>query len=290
MKDVMIEVGLAKSVLQVLGATMTGEVLVRRRPRGWLLRTMAGQPLAAVVLGACSSSQHRAGTRWLRAMRGSLSLRSTCAPSSDAKRTTPLTPRLSSLRRSAPRCASLNRGPGTSRPGRPCSGRRPEARPRRRRLRGWRREATWRHGDVPLRATSRPGGISRAAVLGGRRGPARPGVEGGAGQHRQAADHRRHGPRELGGSTPAWAGLLARSNAGPQAANAGGGRARQQVGAADLGYADTRGKLAGSGAGRGGLRCGRRRTDSAGEEGREVDEPDGRMIEPIRIGRASDGS
>lgn len=45
MKDVMIGVDLAKSVFQVHGATMTGEVLFRRRlPRGQFLRFMGGHP------------------------------------------------------------------------------------------------------------------------------------------------------------------------------------------------------------------------------------------------------
>ena len=59
MKDVMIGVDLAKSVFQVHGATLTGEVLFRRRlPRGQFLRFMGGQPPAVVVLEACGSAHH----------------------------------------------------------------------------------------------------------------------------------------------------------------------------------------------------------------------------------------
>ena len=59
MKDVTIGVDLAKSVFQVHGATMTGEVLFRRRlPRGQFLRFMAGHPSAVVVLEACGGAHH----------------------------------------------------------------------------------------------------------------------------------------------------------------------------------------------------------------------------------------
>ena len=59
MKDVTIGVDLAKSVFQVHGATMTGEVLFRRRlPRGQFLCFMAGHPPAIVVLEACGGAHH----------------------------------------------------------------------------------------------------------------------------------------------------------------------------------------------------------------------------------------
>jgi transposase len=59
MKDVMIGVDLAKTVFQIHAASMTGELLFRkkiRRPQ--FLQFMASQPLALVVMEACGSAHH----------------------------------------------------------------------------------------------------------------------------------------------------------------------------------------------------------------------------------------
>lgn len=59
MKDIMIGVDLAKSVFQIHGATMTGQVLFRRKlSRGQFLRFMGGQSPAMVVMEACSSAHY----------------------------------------------------------------------------------------------------------------------------------------------------------------------------------------------------------------------------------------
>jgi transposase len=59
MRDVMIGVDLAKTVFQIHAASMTGELLFRkkiRRPQ--FLQFMASQPLALVVMEACGSAHH----------------------------------------------------------------------------------------------------------------------------------------------------------------------------------------------------------------------------------------
>lgn len=59
MKDTMIGVDLAKNVFQLHGASMTGEVLFRKKlSRGQFLRFMGSQPVAIVVLEACGSVHH----------------------------------------------------------------------------------------------------------------------------------------------------------------------------------------------------------------------------------------
>ncbi|WP_336509989.1 hypothetical protein [Agrobacterium tumefaciens] len=56
MKNMMIGVDLAKNVLQLHGATMTGEVLFRKKlSRGQFLRFMQSHPTAVVVMEACGS-------------------------------------------------------------------------------------------------------------------------------------------------------------------------------------------------------------------------------------------
>ncbi len=56
MKNIMIEVDLAKNVLQLHGALMTGEVLFRKKlSRGQFLCFMQSQPTAVVVMEACGS-------------------------------------------------------------------------------------------------------------------------------------------------------------------------------------------------------------------------------------------
>lgn len=56
MKDIMIGVDLAKNVLQRHGASMTGEVLFRKKlSRGQFLRFMQSRPTAVVVMEACGS-------------------------------------------------------------------------------------------------------------------------------------------------------------------------------------------------------------------------------------------
>ncbi|MHC5234370.1 IS110 family RNA-guided transposase [Brucella sp. LJL56] len=56
MKNIMIGVDLAKNVLQLHGASMTGEVLFRKKlSRGQFLRFMQSQPTAVVVMEACGS-------------------------------------------------------------------------------------------------------------------------------------------------------------------------------------------------------------------------------------------
>ncbi len=64
MKCTMIGVDLAKSVFQIHGASMTGEVLFRKRlTRTQFLKYMADQPPAVVVLEACGSASY-----WAREM------------------------------------------------------------------------------------------------------------------------------------------------------------------------------------------------------------------------------
>jgi transposase len=59
MKDTMIGVDLAKNVFQLHGASMTGEVLFRKKlSRGQFLRFMGSHPAAIVVLEACGSAHH----------------------------------------------------------------------------------------------------------------------------------------------------------------------------------------------------------------------------------------
>jgi transposase len=56
MKNIMIGVDLAKNVFQLHGASMTGEVLFRKKlSRGQFLRFMESQPTAVVVMEACGS-------------------------------------------------------------------------------------------------------------------------------------------------------------------------------------------------------------------------------------------
>ena len=69
MKDTMIGVDLAKNVIQVHGALMTGQVKFRKRlSRLQFLKFMAEQPPAVVVMEACGSVDY-----WAREMRGSTS-------------------------------------------------------------------------------------------------------------------------------------------------------------------------------------------------------------------------
>jgi len=59
MKDTMIGVDLAKNVFQLHGASMTGEVLFRKKlSRGQFLRFMGSHPAAIVVVEACGSAHH----------------------------------------------------------------------------------------------------------------------------------------------------------------------------------------------------------------------------------------
>ncbi|RWD68556.1 MAG: IS110 family transposase [Mesorhizobium sp.] len=59
MKVTMIGVDLAKNVFQLHGASMTGEVLFRKKlSRGQFLRFMESQPAAVVVMEACGSVHH----------------------------------------------------------------------------------------------------------------------------------------------------------------------------------------------------------------------------------------
>ena len=59
MKNIMIGVDLAKNVFQLHGASMTGEVLFRKKlSRGQFLRFMVNQPAAIVVMEACGSVHH----------------------------------------------------------------------------------------------------------------------------------------------------------------------------------------------------------------------------------------
>lgn len=64
MKDAMIGVDLAKNILQVHGASMTGQVAFRKKlTRPQFLRFMAEQPPAVVVMEACGGAHH-----WARVM------------------------------------------------------------------------------------------------------------------------------------------------------------------------------------------------------------------------------
>lgn len=59
MKDMMIGVDLAKSVFQIHGASMSGQMLFRKKlSRGQFLRFMESQPAAVVVMEACSSAHY----------------------------------------------------------------------------------------------------------------------------------------------------------------------------------------------------------------------------------------
>jgi len=59
MKDMMIGVDLAKNVFQLHGASMTGQVLFRKKlSRGQFLRFMESQRAAVVVMEACGSAHH----------------------------------------------------------------------------------------------------------------------------------------------------------------------------------------------------------------------------------------
>lgn len=59
MKDTMIGVDLAKSVFQLHGASMAGEVKFRKKlTRGQFLRFMADQAPALVAMEACGSAHH----------------------------------------------------------------------------------------------------------------------------------------------------------------------------------------------------------------------------------------
>ena len=59
MKDTMIGVDLAKSVFQLHGASMTGQMKFRKKlTRALLLRFMAEQPPAVVVMEACGSASY----------------------------------------------------------------------------------------------------------------------------------------------------------------------------------------------------------------------------------------
>ncbi len=63
-KDTMIGVDLAKSVLQLHGASMTGEVRFRKKlSREGFLKFMTGQAPAVVVMEACGSAHY-----WAREM------------------------------------------------------------------------------------------------------------------------------------------------------------------------------------------------------------------------------
>lgn len=59
MKEVMIGVDLAKNVFQVHGASMSGQMLFRKKlSRGQFLRFMENQSAAIVVMEACSSAHY----------------------------------------------------------------------------------------------------------------------------------------------------------------------------------------------------------------------------------------
>ncbi|WP_028749647.1 IS110 family transposase, partial [Rhizobium mesoamericanum] len=59
MKEVMIGVDLAKSVFQIHGASMSGQMLFRKKlSRGQFLRFMESQSAAVVVMEACSSAHY----------------------------------------------------------------------------------------------------------------------------------------------------------------------------------------------------------------------------------------
>lgn len=59
MKDTMIGVDLAKNVIQLHGALMTGRVLYRKKVlRRQFLRFMESQPAAVNVMEACGSAHH----------------------------------------------------------------------------------------------------------------------------------------------------------------------------------------------------------------------------------------
>lgn len=59
MKEVMIGVDLAKNVFQIHGASMSGQMLFRKkRSRGQFLRFMGSQSAAVVVMEACSSAHY----------------------------------------------------------------------------------------------------------------------------------------------------------------------------------------------------------------------------------------
>jgi len=66
MKDTVIGVDLAKNILQVHGASMSGQVKFRKKlTRPQFLKLMAEQPPAVVVMEACGSAHH-----WARVMAG----------------------------------------------------------------------------------------------------------------------------------------------------------------------------------------------------------------------------
>ncbi|MDQ0562386.1 transposase [Rhizobium mesoamericanum] len=59
MTEVMIGVDLAKSVIQIHGASMSGRLLFRKKlSRGQFLRFMESQSGAVVVMEACSSAHY----------------------------------------------------------------------------------------------------------------------------------------------------------------------------------------------------------------------------------------
>ncbi|CAN7632741.1 hypothetical protein LJR238_004841 [Pararhizobium sp. LjRoot238] len=63
-KDTMIGVDLAKTVLQLHGASMTGELKFRKKlSRGSFAKFMAEQPPAVIVMEACGSAHY-----WAREM------------------------------------------------------------------------------------------------------------------------------------------------------------------------------------------------------------------------------
>ncbi|WP_244598532.1 hypothetical protein [Rhizobium tubonense] len=66
----MIGVDLAKTVFQLHGASMTGELKFRKKlSRGSFARFMAEQPPAVIVMEACGSAHY-----WAREMRGMIAL------------------------------------------------------------------------------------------------------------------------------------------------------------------------------------------------------------------------
>jgi len=64
MKDIMIGVDLAKSIFQLHGALMTGQMQFRKRlTRPQFRKFMSGQPPAVIVMEACGSAHY-----WAREM------------------------------------------------------------------------------------------------------------------------------------------------------------------------------------------------------------------------------
>lgn len=89
MNDTMIGVDLAKTVFQIHGASMTGQVKLRKKlAREQFRRFMSEQPPSVMVFEACGSANYWGG-RWRSlGMRLSSLLRNMCALSLSGRKTT----------------------------------------------------------------------------------------------------------------------------------------------------------------------------------------------------------